>query len=97
MEELEVPTDADGLAGAYALADRLAAKLAVATGAFEAAEGFAVDGSVSLTPWLRARGRLSGTEACRSLGGPGGRTSSRWCGRPGSTGCCPGTRCRRWW
>jgi hypothetical protein len=52
-EHLEAPADGESIATLFAVIDRLHAKAAVAVGAYEAQGLFEVDGSGSMTSWLR--------------------------------------------
>jgi Domain of unknown function (DUF222)/HNH endonuclease len=63
IDELELPVDGPVLAQAFALADRLNAKLLVAVGEHDAAEVWRNDGATSMTAWLRHHARRSGRDA----------------------------------
>src|SRR3954453_16121212 len=66
IEDLEVPVDEQSLVEAIALRDRLDARIAEATGAFEATGWWAVvDASASMTAWLRAHARMTRRSAQR--------------------------------
>jgi hypothetical protein len=65
IDELELPVDGPVLAQAFALADRLNAKLLVAVGEHDAAEVWRDDGATSMTAWLRHHARRSGSDAAR--------------------------------
>ncbi|MCA1843242.1 MAG: HNH endonuclease [Actinobacteria bacterium] len=61
IEELDIPLDGAALVEALNLADRLAAKIADAMGAFDAASLWELDSAVSMTSWLRAHAGLTGS------------------------------------
>ncbi|MGK2948002.1 MAG: DUF222 domain-containing protein, partial [Acidimicrobiales bacterium] len=65
IDELEIGVDDREVALALRLRDRFEAKLVVAVARFDAAELWDVDGSVSLTAWLRHRGNLTNADAQR--------------------------------
>ncbi|MGK2948045.1 MAG: DUF222 domain-containing protein, partial [Acidimicrobiales bacterium] len=65
IDELEIGVDDREVALALRLRDRFEAKLVVAVAQFDAAELWDVDGSVSLTAWLRHRGNLTNADAQR--------------------------------
>ena len=65
VKHLEVPADPLALEEAIFLADRLRAKISVALGEFDDAQGWSHDGSLSLTAWLTYHGRTSRREAHR--------------------------------
>jgi hypothetical protein len=66
IEGLEIPLDGDALAAAYALRDRLDARLADATAAFDRQELWELDGATSLTAWLRSRAGMTGRRAAHA-------------------------------
>jgi hypothetical protein len=53
VEELDIPAGGDALVEAFALLDRLEAKVSEAVGAFDASEGYGVDGAASAQAWVR--------------------------------------------
>jgi hypothetical protein len=55
VESLVIPVDGDALAEAFALYDRLGARLCDAIGEFDGAGLWKVEGATSLTAWLAAR------------------------------------------
>ncbi len=59
IEDLEVPFDGESLEQALALRDRLDARIAKATGMFEANGLWAGDASVSFVAWLRAHAKMT--------------------------------------
>jgi hypothetical protein len=63
IDELELPIDGGVLTEAFALADRLNAKLLAAVGEHDAAELWREDGATSMTAWLRHHTRKSGRDA----------------------------------
>jgi uncharacterized protein DUF222 len=63
IEELEVLADADSLAEGFALLDRLAAKLSVAMGEFDASCAWELEGATSAAAWLRARAGMTSSTA----------------------------------
>ncbi len=63
--DLEVPVDPDSLVEAIALRDRLDARIAEATGSFEAGGWWGVDASTSMAAWLRAHARMTRRAAQR--------------------------------
>jgi hypothetical protein len=63
IDELELPVDGPVLAQAFALADRLNAKLLAAVGEHDAAEMWRNDGATSMTAWLRHHTGRSGRDA----------------------------------
>jgi hypothetical protein len=65
IEDLNLPTDGVVLTEAFALADRLNAKLLAAVGGHDAAEVWRNDGATSMTAWLRHHTRQSGRQAAR--------------------------------
>ncbi|HEU5152230.1 MAG TPA: DUF222 domain-containing protein [Iamia sp.] len=66
VDALDVPIDADGLAAALDVRDRLEAKIVTAVCAFEDTnEWDAAEGCASLAAWLRIRGRMTGGDARR--------------------------------
>lgn len=66
VEELEIPLGGEALVEAFALRDRLEAKLCAAVGDFAAAGYHQLDGATSGLAWLRHFARLSAPDA-RSL------------------------------
>jgi Domain of unknown function (DUF222) len=65
IDDLDLPTDGVVLTEAFALADRLNAKLLAAVGEHDAAEVWRNDGATSMTAWLRHHTRQSGRQAAR--------------------------------
>jgi hypothetical protein len=65
IDDLDVPVDAETLAAGVALWDRLGAKLAGATGDFDAAGLWELDGSTSCSAWLRSRCKMTNRAATR--------------------------------
>jgi hypothetical protein len=65
IDDLALPVDSGVLTEAFALADRLNAKLLAAVGEHDAAELWREDGSTSMTGWLRHHTRKSGRDASR--------------------------------
>jgi len=65
VEGVEIPCDEAVLAGAIGLRDRLDAKISAAVAAFDAAELWDTDGSVSMAAWLRIHGGRTQREATR--------------------------------
>jgi len=63
IDALDLPVDSVVLAEAFALADRLNAKLTAAVGEHDAAEVWGHDGATSMTAWLRHHTRQSGRQA----------------------------------
>jgi hypothetical protein len=63
IDALDLPTDRTVLAEAFALADRLNAKLLAAVGEHDAAEQWRNDGATSMTAWLRHHTRQAGRQA----------------------------------
>jgi Domain of unknown function (DUF222) len=63
IDELDLPVDGAVLTEAFALADRLNAKLLAAVGAHDTAEVWRNDGATSMTAWLRHHTRRSGRDA----------------------------------
>jgi hypothetical protein len=63
ISDLDLPVDNAVLTEAFALADRLNAKLAAAVGEHDAAELWRNDGATSMTAWLRHHTRKSGRDA----------------------------------
>jgi Phage integrase family/Domain of unknown function (DUF222) len=63
IDRLDLPVDSAMLTEAFALADRLNAKLLVAVGEHDAAELWRNDGATSMTAWLRHDTRRSGRDA----------------------------------
>jgi Domain of unknown function (DUF222) len=63
IDRLDLPVDNDLLAEAFALADRLNAKLIAAVGEHDVAEMWRNDGATSMTAWLRHRASSTGREA----------------------------------
>jgi hypothetical protein len=63
IEDLDLPVDGSVLAEAFALTDRLNAKLLAAVGEHDAAEVWRNDGATSMTAWLRHHTRKSGRQA----------------------------------
>ncbi len=63
VEELDIPAGGDALAEAFALFDRLEAKLSQAVGAFDAGDGYLADGAVTAKAWLRHFAKLASREA----------------------------------
>jgi hypothetical protein len=58
IEALVVPVDGDALADAFALYDRLAARLCATVAGFEVAGLWEGDGATSMTAWLADRARM---------------------------------------
>jgi hypothetical protein len=65
IDLLDLPVDSGVLTEAFALADRLNAKLLAAVGEHDAAELWRDDGATSMTAWLRHHTRRSGRDAAR--------------------------------
>jgi hypothetical protein len=65
IERLDLPVDSGVLSEAFALMDRLNAKLLAAVGEHDAAELWRNDGATSMTAWLRHHTRRSGRDAAR--------------------------------
>ena len=65
IDHLDLPVDSAVLTEAFALADRLNAKLLAAVGEHDAAELWRNDGATSMTAWLRHHTRQSGRDAAR--------------------------------
>jgi Domain of unknown function (DUF222)/HNH endonuclease len=65
INDLDLPVDSGVLSEAFALADRLNAKLLAAVGEHDTAERWRHDGSTSMTAWLRHHTRRSGRDAAR--------------------------------
>jgi hypothetical protein len=63
--ELDLPVDGPVLTEAFALADRLNAKLLAAVGEHDAGEMWRNDGATSMTAWLRHHTARSGRDAAR--------------------------------
>jgi hypothetical protein len=63
ISDLDLPVDNVVLTEAFALADRLNAKLLAAVGEHDAAELWRNDGATSMTAWLRLHTRKSGRDA----------------------------------
>jgi Domain of unknown function (DUF222) len=65
IDDLDLPTDGTVLTEAFALADRLNAKLLAAVGEHDTAELWRHDGATSMTAWLRHHTHQSGRDAAR--------------------------------
>jgi Domain of unknown function (DUF222) len=65
IDGLDLAVDSVVLVEAFALADRLNAKLLAAAGEYDAAELWHNDGATSMTAWLRHQTRHSGRDAAR--------------------------------
>jgi hypothetical protein len=65
VDGLDLPVDSGVLTEAFALADRLNAKLLAGVGEHDAAELWRNDGSTSMTAWLRHHTGRSGRDAAR--------------------------------
>jgi Domain of unknown function (DUF222) len=63
IDRLDLPVDNDLLAEAFALADRLNAKLIAAVGEHDVAEMWRNDGAISMTAWLRHRAHNTSRDA----------------------------------
>jgi hypothetical protein len=63
IDRLDLPVDNDLLADAFALADRLNAKLVAAVGEHDVAEMWRNEGATSMTAWLRHRAHNTGRDA----------------------------------
>jgi hypothetical protein len=63
INSLDLPVDNNLLTDAFALADRLHAKLVAAVGEHDAAEAWHNNGATSMTAWLRHRGGLTSRDA----------------------------------
>ncbi|MGH9251559.1 MAG: DUF222 domain-containing protein [Acidimicrobiales bacterium] len=63
IDDLNLPVDGPILAEAFALADRLNAKLVAAAGEHDIAETWRTDGATSMTAWLRHHARRSARDA----------------------------------
>jgi hypothetical protein len=63
IDRLDLPVDNDVLAEAFALADRLHAKLLAAVGEHDMAEVWRNEGATSMTAWLRHRAHSTGRDA----------------------------------
>jgi hypothetical protein len=65
VDDLDLPVDSGVLTEAFALVDRLNAKLLAAVGEHEAVELWRNDGATSMTAWLRHHTGRSGRDAAR--------------------------------
>jgi len=65
IDDLELPVDSGVLTEAFALADRLNAKLLAAVAEHDPGEVWRNDGATSMTAWLRHHTRRSGRDAAR--------------------------------
>src|SRR4029450_5552578 len=65
IDDLDLPTDSGVLTEAFALIDRLNAKLLVAVGEHDAVELWRKDGATSMTAWLRHHPGRAGRDAAR--------------------------------
>jgi hypothetical protein len=65
IDGLDLPMDGRVLAEAFALTDRLQARLTAAVGEHDEAETWRNDGATSMTAWLRHHARRSGRDAAR--------------------------------
>ena len=65
IQRLDLPIDTTLLTDAFALADRLNAKLLAAVGDHDTAELWRTDGATSMTAWLRHHTHQSGRDAAR--------------------------------
>jgi hypothetical protein len=65
IESLDIPVDGAAIMQALALRDQLDARIAEAVGAFDAAKLWDIDGSTSMTAWLRESGSLTQRAAKR--------------------------------
>ena len=63
LDDLDVPGDASGVTAGLAGLSRLQAKLAVAVSGLEVSGEWELDGSTSVTAWLKARGLTAGDAA----------------------------------
>jgi uncharacterized protein DUF222 len=63
IEEHSIPLDGDALAEAFALADRLQAKLVQAVGDYDRSELWNIGGATSMAAWLRDRAGLTDRRA----------------------------------
>jgi len=69
LDDLDIPPDAAGVSAALAFSSRLQAKLAVTVGVFDIRQEWELDGSTSLTAWLKARGMTAGDAAQLAMWG----------------------------
>ncbi len=67
IESLEIGFDGAELAQAFHLADRLSAKLSVALGDFDAAEGWDLYAATSATAWLRTQAGMTAGDAVQAV------------------------------
>jgi len=65
IDDLDLPADSGVLTEAFALVDRLNAKLLAAVGEHDAVELWRNDGATSMTAWLRHHTRRSGRDAAQ--------------------------------
>ena len=65
LEDLEVAPFGEAIEDALWLRDRLDSKIAAALGDFDADQGWAIDGSLSLSAWLSAHAKLLARDAHR--------------------------------
>ena len=65
IDELEISVDEQELLAALALRDRLSARVTLAVGEFDRADLWDIDGSVSMTAWLRVHAGMTQTDAMR--------------------------------
>jgi hypothetical protein len=63
IEGLDIPIDGEAIGELLALRDRLDARISEALGEFDAAGLWELDGAVSLTSWLKIRGRMTSRDA----------------------------------
>ena len=66
IEELDLKVDERELLAAMSLRDRLDARITVAVAAFDAAELWDLDGSVSMSAWLRVHAHMTQRDAMRA-------------------------------
>ncbi len=67
IENLVVPAESDALAEVFLLYGRLGAKATQAAAAFDHEGGWELDGSASMTAWMRVRLRMTNDQANRIL------------------------------
>jgi Domain of unknown function (DUF222) len=63
IHELDIPLDGVALVAAHRLADRLAAKISAADGAFDKAGLWDLDAATSMTAWLRQQAAMTSAQA----------------------------------
>ncbi|HEX9968695.1 MAG TPA: DUF222 domain-containing protein, partial [Acidimicrobiales bacterium] len=67
VEEVEIPADGDAIVAAFALLDRLTAKVSAAVAEWDAGKSWELDAATSAAAWLRHRAGMTASVASATV------------------------------